>query len=302
MKICDVLKQKRTLSFEFYPPKSAEGLPFVFNAIERLKVFRPDFISVTHGAGGTTRSLTEEIVVRVKKETNLLPMAHLTCVGQTREEVHGTLARLGAEGLENVIALRGDLPRGETRYVPVTGSFAHATDLLRHIRRHFKFGLAAACYPEGHTESPDLETDMDFTRRKVEAGADFLITQLFYDNTYFFDFLDRARKANVNVPILAGILPILNTAQVRRFTALCGATIPPALDKELDRRAHDDDAVRRLGIDYATKQVRELWNNGVDGIHFYALNRSYSISEILKNLGFLDPSHVSLPQEIELSP
>ena len=294
MKIRDILKKKRTLSYEFYPPKEAEGIPSVLRAIDRLKVFRPDYISVTYGAGGTTRTLTEEIVVRVKRETDLLPMAHLTCVGQTREEIHGVLARLEAADIENVIALRGDPPRGETRFVPVARGFGHATDLIGYIRGNFHFGVAGACYPEGHTESTDLNADLDYTKRKVAAGAEFLITQLFYDNAYFFSFLDKARRAGIDVPILAGILPILNTAQIRRFAALCGATIPPELDKQLERFVDDDDAARELGIEHATEQVRELWDSGVEGVHFYALNRSHSISKILHNLAYLEPSHAPL--------
>lgn len=294
MKIRDILKKKRTLSYEFYPPKEVEGIPAVLRAINRLKIFRPDYISVTYGAGGTTRALTEEIVGRVKRETDLLPMAHLTCVGQTREEIHDVLTRLEAADIENVIALRGDPPRGETRFVPVSGGFSHATDLIEYIRGNFHFGIAAACYPESHTESTDLNADLDYTKRKVEAGAEFLITQLFYDNAYFFDFLDKARRAGIDVPILAGVLPILNTAQIRRFAALCGATIPHELDKRLERFVDDDDAARELGIEYATEQVRELWDSGVEGVHFYALNRSHSISKVLYNLGYLEPSHAPL--------
>ena len=294
MKIRDILKKKRTLSYEFYPPKEVEGIPAVLRAINRLKIFRPDYISVTYGAGGTTRALTEEIVGRVKRETDLLPMAHLTCVGQTREEIHDVLTRLEAADIENVIALRGDPPRGETRFVPVSGGFSHATDLIEYIRGDFHFGIAAACYPESHTESTDLNADLDYTKRKVEAGAEFLITQLFYDNAYFFDFLDKARRAGIDVPILAGVLPILNTAQIRRFAALCGATIPHELDKRLERFVDDDDAARELGIECATEQVRDLWDSGVEGVHFYALNRSHSISKVLYNLGYLEPSHAPL--------
>jgi methylenetetrahydrofolate reductase (NADPH) len=289
MKIRDTLRTKRTISFEFYPPKQPDGIPALFDAIGSLRAFRPNFVSVTYGAGGTTRALTEEIAVRIKRETDLEVMAHLTCAAQTREEVHGVLARLSQAGIENVIALRGDPPRGQSNFVPVEGGFAHASDLIEHIKRNFAFGIAAACYPEGHPESPDLETDLCYARLKVEKGADFLITQLFFDTGSFHEFVHRARKAGIGVPILAGILPILNTAQIRRFTSLCGAKIPPELDRQLDRYADDDSAVRELGIEYATRQVKELWDGGADGIHFYALNRSYSISRILTDLGL--PEH-----------
>jgi methylenetetrahydrofolate reductase (NADPH) len=285
LKIKDILQNTRTISFEFFPPKTTDGLPEVFQAIGRLKPFRPDFVSVTYGAGGSTRAFTEEITMRVKEEAEVEVMAHLTCVGQTKGEVHGVLQRLESAGIDNVIALRGDPPRGQEGFVPTEGGFKHATELIEHIRRGFRFGVAAACYPEGHVESPDPATDLEHTKLKVSKGAEFLITQLFYDNGYFFDFMDRARRAGINVPIIPGVLPILSTRQIRRFTALCGARIPPALDRQLDKFADDDDAVRDLGVEYATEQVKELWDNGVAGVHFYVLNRTYSVSKILTNLG-----------------
>jgi methylenetetrahydrofolate reductase (NADPH) len=285
LKIKDILKKKKTISCEFFPPREAEGIPNVLRTIDRVKVFRPDFVSVTYGAGGSTRVFTEEITMQVKQETDLEVMAHLTCVGQTKEEIHQVLERLDRAGIENVIALRGDPPRGQTNFVPVPGGFQHATDLIQHIRQNFRFGVAAACYPEGHIESPDRHTDIKFARLKVDKGADFLITQLFYDNDYFFKFMELAQRAGISVPIIPGVLPILSAPQIRRFTALCGASIPPELDRQLDRYGEDDNAVRELGIEYATRQVRELWDSGVPGIHFYVLNRSYSVSKILRNLG-----------------
>ena len=289
MKIKDILQQRRPVSCEFFPPREEAGIPAVFRAIDRVRAFNPDFISVTYGAGGSTRAFTEAITTQVKRDTDLEVMAHLTCVAQTKGEVHEVLSRLDAAGIENVIALRGDPPRGQDNFVPAEGGFAHAVDLIEHIRAHFDFGLAAACYPEGHTESPDLATDIHYARQKVDRGADFLITQLFYDNRHFFDLLERAEQAGIKVPIIPGVLPILNTAQIRRFTALCGATIPPQLDAQLERYADDDDAVRELGIEHATAQVRELWDNGAAGVHFYVLNRSYSVTRILANLNL--PGH-----------
>jgi len=213
-------------------------------------------------------------------------MAHLTCVGQTKDEIHGVLTRLEQAGIENIIALRGDPPRDQTNFVPVKGGFSHASDLIHHISRNFSFDVAAACYPEGHQESLNLERDLEYTKLKLQMGAQFLITQLFFDNRFLYSFMDRARKASIDAPVLAGILPILNTQQIRRFTALCGSTIPPEIDAKLERLADDKDATRELGIEIATEQVRELLDWGVDGVHFYALNRSYSISKILTNLGF----------------
>ena len=285
MKIRDLLKDKRTISCEFFPPREADGIPNVLRAIDRVRAYQPDFVSVTYGAGGSTRAFTEEITMHIKRETGLEVMAHLTCVAQTREDIHGVLERLDENGIENIIALRGDPPQGQTDFVPVTGGFEHATSLIKHIRQNFQFGLAGACYPEGHVESSDLGKDIEYARLKVEEGADFLVTQLFYDNSHFFEFIDRAAKAGINVPIVPGVLPILTTAQIRRFTGLCGATIPAELDRQLEKYAGDDDAVRELGIEYATNQVRELWDSGVPGVHFYVLNRSYSVSKILDNLG-----------------
>lgn len=270
----------------------------MLQVIDQLRAYRPDFVSVTYGAGGATRRFTEEITIQVKGQVKgeaeaaagLEVMAHLTCVGQTREEVHDVLVRLEQAGIENVIALRGDPPRGQTDFVPAAGGFSHASELIQHIRSRFQFGVAAACYPEGHPQSPDLQSDIKHTRRKVELGADFLITQLFYDNAHFFRFMERARKAGIDVPIVPGVLPFLNAAQVRRFTSLCGAKIPAALDRELDRLGGDDNAVRELGVEYATRQVQELQQWGVPGVHFYVLNRSYSVSRILDNLGL--PGHI----------
>jgi methylenetetrahydrofolate reductase (NADPH) len=284
-KIRDVLRDTRTVSFEFFPPRSEDNIPGVLRAINRLAEYNPDYISVTYGAGGSTRAFTEEIVTRAKNETDLVVMAHQTCVSQTKEAIHDVLERHANAGIRNVIALRGDPPQGQKDFVPVDGGFAHATDLIEHIKANFDFGIAGACYPEGHTESPNVMQDVKYARQKVDLGADFLITQLFFDNNDFYAFVDKARKAGINVPVIAGLLPVINAAQIRRFTSLCGSKIPPELDRQLDKVGDDDDAARELGIEYATRQVEDLWNNGVEGIHFYVLNRSYSVSKILENVG-----------------
>ena len=284
MKISEILRRKRTISFEFYPPREEEGIPAVMRSMERLKEFSPDFVSVTYGAGGSTRRFTQDIAVKANEDPDVNVMAHITCAGQSRSQVNDALEDLRDAGIENVIALRGDPPRGETRFQTAPDGFSHATDLMEHIKSNFSFGIAGACYPEGHVESRDPETDIEHTKRKIDAGADFLISQLFYDNTHFYRFLERVDKAGINVPIIPGVLPFLSTGQIRRFTSLCGATIPTELDARLERLSDDDDAVRALGIEHATQQVRDLWDNGVSGVHFYALNRSYSISRILRNL------------------
>ena len=290
MKIKDILESKRTISCEFFPPRDSDGIPAVLRTAGRIRSYNPDFVSVTYGAGGSTRAFTEEITSSLKRDTDLEVMAHLTCVAQTEEEVHTALVRLDELGIENVIALRGDPPTGQDNFVPAEGGFKHATELLRHVRDNFEFCLAAACYPEGHVESSDLITDMNYVKMKVDNGADFLITQLFYDNQDFFRLMERAETLGIDVPIIAGILPILNTNQIRRFTSLCGSKIPDELDIQLERYVDDDDAVRELGIEYATRQVQELWDQGIAGVHFYVLNRNYSVSKILDNLKL--PGHI----------
>ena len=290
MKIKDILKSKRTISCEFFPPRDSDGISAVLRTAGRIRSYNPDFVSVTYGAGGSTRAFTEEITSSLKRDTDLEVMAHLTCVAQTEEEVHTALVRLDELGIENVIALRGDPPTGQDNFVPAEGGFKHATELLRHVRDNFEFCLAAACYPEGHVESSDLITDMNYVKMKVENGADFLVTQLFYDNQDFFRLMERAETLGIDVPIIAGILPILNTNQIRRFTSLCGSKIPDELDIQLERYVDDDDAVRELGIEYATRQVQELWDQGIAGVHFYVLNRNYSVSKILDNLKL--PGHI----------
>ena len=289
MKIKSIIESKRTLSFEFFPPKTAEGIPAVLRAIDRLSEFNPDFISCTYGAGGSTRAFTEEIVVKAKQESSGETMAHITCAAQSKEDIHAVLTRLRDAGIENVIALRGDPPMGQDSFVPAEGGFAYATELIEHLKRNFDFGIAAACYPESHQESPDPQTDLDYVKQKVDLGADFLITQLFYDNSDFFRFLDRARQAGINVPIIAGLLPVVSTSQIRRIAGLCGATIPRELNEKLEKYVDDDRAAREVGVEHTLAQVRELWDAGVDGIHFYVLNRSYSVSKILGNTGI--PGH-----------
>ena len=279
-----MLQEGRTISFEFFPPRAADGIPGVLDTVNELTAYCPDFVSVTYGAGGSTRQFTEKITIEAKESAAVEVMAHLTCVGQTVEELDGVLGRLEDAGIENVIALRGDPPRGEEHFTATEGGFSHASDLVTHINANYQFGIAAACYPEGHTEAESLERDLEYAKLKVDNGADFLITQLFFDNDDYFAFADRAEAAGIDVPVIPGILPVLSAPQIRRFTALCGSKIPPALDADLDRLAEDDDAVRELGIEHATRQVEELWAAGVPGVHFYVLNRSYSVSKILDHL------------------
>ena len=291
MKIRDILDTKRTLSFEYFPPRDEASVQSVFDTIEALKAYRPDFIDITYGAGGSTRELTVEMAVRARRETGLNVMAHITCSSQTKEAIHTVLTQLEDAGIENLIALRGDPPADQSSYVPVQGGFAHATDLILHVKKNFRFGIAAACYPESHPESPDAQADMKYTELKVEAGAEFLISQLFYNNDDFYAFMDRASGMGIDVPIIPGLMPIMSSSQIRRITKLCGASIPPALDRLLQEHADDRRAVRQVGIEHTTQQARDLLDNGVAGLHFYVLNRSYSMIKILDNLR--DTGHLS---------
>ena len=285
-----MLREGRTISFEFFPPRNAEAIPGVLHTVAELTAYSPDFISVTYGAGGSTRQFTEEITISAKESTGVEVMAHLTCAGQTVDELDDVLRRLESAGIENVIALRGDPPRGEREFTVTEGGFSHASELVTHIKGNYEFGIAAACYPEGHTEAESLQQDLEYAKLKVDNGAEFLITQLFFDNNDYFDFAERAAAAGIDAPVVPGILPVLSGPQIRRFTSLCGSKIPADLDAELDRLGDDDDSVRELGVEYAARQVRELWDAGVPGVHFYVLNRSYSVSRILDRLGL--PGHL----------
>ena len=284
MKIREILKRKQTLSFEFFPPKSEEGIDNLFETISRLNRYNPDFIDFTYGAGGATQHLTMELCVRAHRNTSMNIMAHVTCVAQTKEHIHRLLRELESEGIENVILLRGDRPTGENGPQATDHGYRHSTDLIDHAKRNFNFGIAAACYPEIHPESPNLATDLYYTKLKIERGADFLITQLFYNNDDYYKFVDEASRAGINVPIIPGLMPILNTIQINRITDLCGASIPSDLKKQLEKHADNERSVQEIGIEHTMQQVQGLISNNVPGIHFYVLNRSYSISRILDGL------------------
>ena len=284
MKITGLLGKSPTFSFEFFPPKDEEGVSRLFQTIAELKPYEPAYVSVTYGAGGSTRRLTIELVRRIKRDVGIEAMAHLTCVGASQRELLGVLDELVLGNIENVIALRGDPPRGEKAFVRHEGGLAHGAELVGLIRGRYELCIAAACYPEMHTEAVDAETDLLHLKAKVDAGADFLITQLFFDNEDYFRFVERARGAGIAVPIIAGIMPITNTAQIKRFTAMCGSRIPGELVQRLDAVGDDADAVRAIGVDHATAQCRDLLARGVPGVHFYTLNRSRATRDILDRL------------------
>jgi methylenetetrahydrofolate reductase (NADPH) len=286
MKIRDLFQSGRRLfSFEFFPPKTEAGAATLERTIHELADLQPAFVSVTYGAGGTTRDRTVELVTRIQKSDGICAMAHLTCVGANRDEIGGVIDRLIDGGIENIIALRGDAPVGQPFAVPADG-FAHASDLISFIRaRHDdRICVAAAAYPETHLECRDREQDMRHLVTKVKAGVDFIVTQLFFDNRFYFDFVSRARDAGITVPIVPGIMPIASVAQIERMTKMCGASIPPALFAELDRRRDDPAAALQLGVAQATAQCVDLLEGGAPGIHFYTLNQSPATRMILTAL------------------
>ena len=292
MKIIDILSSgKRTVSFEFFPPRTDAGFEELLKTISALKPLEPDYVSVTYGAGGSTRRKTVDLVLRIKHEIGLESMAHLTCVSATREEIRRTLDNLNLGGMENVLPLRGDPPKGEEKFVKTEGGFEHANELVEFIRGRYPFCLAGACYPEVHPEEPNWETDLDNLKRKVDAGVDFLITQLFFDNDYFFRFLDRTTAWGIKVPILAGIMPIMSVRQIKRFTQMCGAAIPVELLSKIEAVEDDPEAVRQLGAYHATEQCEGLLEGGAAGLHFYTLNRSTATRVIFQQIrGVLRPT------------
>jgi len=285
MKIKAILEKVRpSFSFEFFPPKDNEGFDKLFTTITQLKPCQPTYVSVTFGAGGSTRTKTIDLVGRIKNEIGLESMAHLTCVGSDKEYIAAILDTLQAQGIQNVLALRGDPPQGQEKFEKPENGFAYANELVAFIRANYDFCIGVAGYPEGHIECPDKKADLDHLKRKVDAGADFIVTQLFFDNRYYFDFIDRAQNLGIHIPIIPGIMPILNVKQVQRFTKMCGSTIPALLMERLEEVQDDPETVRQLGIDHAAEQCEHLLQEGAPGIHFYTLNRSNATLKILESL------------------
>jgi methylenetetrahydrofolate reductase (NADPH) len=296
MKVVDILRFARergepVFSFEFFPPKTEDGVRQLFQTVEALRPLGPAFVSVTYGAGGSTRQRTLELVSRLKRETEIEAVAHLTCVGSSREELERVLDEIAAAGIQNVLALRGDPPQGQRSFEPHPEGFRYASELVAFIRGHerWPFCIGAAAYPEGHVETRDLSRDLANLKRKVEAGADFLVTQLFFHNAHYFRFVERARAAGLELPILPGVMPFTNVEQIERFTALCGAQIPQALRAAMVVRRDDPEAALQLGVAYATLQCADLLRRGAPGVHFYTLNRSPSTRAIVSALRSLEP-------------
>ena len=290
--IRDILAGKKAagkpgVSFEFFPPKTDEGdRALLEKHIPALLAVRPDFCSVTYGAGGGTREKTLRIVDNIQRQHGLTALAHLTCVNHTREEVRALLEKIRALNCKNILALRGDPPGGGA-FQPTPGGFEFSAQLVKFIREQGEFSVGVAGFPEGHIANKDGKpADWRHLKEKVEAGADFIITQLFFDNADYFEFRDHVvQKLGVNVPILPGIIAIVSGTQITKFTQLCGAKIPPALRAKLDEIGTDDEAAMKFGIEYATRQCEKLLRAGVPGLHFYTLNKAHSTVQVVKNLG-----------------
>jgi methylenetetrahydrofolate reductase (NADPH) len=272
-------------SFEFFPPKTDDGRRNLEDALADLKKDSPDYVSVTYGAAGSTRERTVEVTKWIKSDLGLEAMAHLSCVGEPVDRLREILDEIADAGIDNVLALRGDPPRGETDWKPHPDGLESSVDLISLIRSSYDFCIGATCFPEVHPEAPDLDHDLRFLKRKVDAGATFLITQLFFDNEDYFKFVANAREYGIDLPIIAGIMPITNFEQIKRFTTLCGASIPPALNEQLEARNGEGvEAVAELGVAYATLQCADLLARGAPGIHFYTLNKSSATRAILSAL------------------
>lgn len=276
MRIKDIFNKKTVFSFEVFPPKKTSSIDTIYKTIDELHDLEPDFISVTYSAGGSGNGgLACEIASRIK-ETGITPVIHLPCINYTREEISTTLDEIKSRGIENILALRGDINPD----IPQKHDFLHASDLITFIKSKGDFDIAGACYPEGHPDSENLFDDIMNLRKKVEAGADHLISQLFFDNNYFYEFREKAMLAGINVPIEAGIMPVVNKNQIERMVTTCGASLPNKFVKIMQKYEHNPDALRDAGIAYAVNQIIDLAANGVDGIHLYTMNNAYVAKKI----------------------
>jgi methylenetetrahydrofolate reductase (NADPH) len=298
MHISDILQRQRpSLSFEFFPPKSAEASQALLETVKELAAYKPAYVSVTYGAGGSTREMTHDLVVRIKQETGIDTTPHLTCVCHSEADIQGILERYALAGVSNILALGGDPPKG-VPYERAKDAFQHAADLVAFIQKFNAsgvhpdkrgFGIGVAGFPEGHPSTPNRLLEMDYLKAKVDAGADYICTQLFFDNHDFLDFRARCRLAGIKVPIIAGIMPITSASGMRRMAELSGGSrFPAKLLRAIARCNGDEEAVQRVGVHYATEQCHDLLDHGVDGIHFYTLNKSKATREIYAALGLRD--------------
>jgi methylenetetrahydrofolate reductase (NADPH) len=290
MRIGEIItSNKPVFSVEFFPPKTPEGRVQLLETAKSLSRLDLDFVSVTYGAGGSTREGTVDITTALKEEVGLEVMAHLSCVGESKEGLTETLDRLRDVGIDNIFALRGDPPRGETDFVQPEGGLGSAAELSAFITERYEFAVGGACFPEVHPEAPDLDTDLTYLKTKVDSGAEFLITQLFFDNRAYFDFVDAARAKGIDVPILAGIIPVTGYAHTKRICDLCESSIPSDLEAAMLAVEGDADAEFNLGVAYAAQQSAELLAAGAPGIHFYALNKAPATRAVLGALRAAQP-------------
>jgi methylenetetrahydrofolate reductase (NADPH) len=290
MHIAEILNNHRiSFSFEFFPPKDKSAADFLFNSINDLVNLKPSYVSVTYGAGGSTRELTHELVLRITRKTDLTVVSHLTCVGSSRDEIGAFLQDYWNHGIRNIMALRGDPPKDSAGFVQHPDGFSHAHELVTFIKRQFPgMGIGVAGYPEGHPETPNRLSEIDYLKMKVDAGADYICTQLFFENRDFYDFRERCVLAGIDIPILAGIMPIVSRKGMKRMASLALGTRYPARLLRALARAQDDEHFEKVGVHWATEQVRDLIDNGVKGIHFYTLNRSRATLHIYDSLGVSD--------------
>lgn len=277
-------RHKPTISFEFFPPKTDTGFTNLFSTIDELHPLHPSYVSVTYGAGGSTRQKTVDLVARIQAELQIRAMAHLTCVGHTADEIGAILDELWNKGVRNILALRGDPPAGQSQFVATEGGFAYANELVKFVAERHDFCVGVAGYPEGHPQCLNRTRDLEHLKRKIDNGGCFVVTQLFFDNADFYRFREEARAMGIHCPIVAGIMPITNVGQIKRFVSMCGAKIPQRLLTKLEARENDPEAVFRTGIDYAINQCQDLLFNDTDGLHFYTLNKSKATVEICRAL------------------
>jgi methylenetetrahydrofolate reductase (NADPH) len=282
-------------SFEFFPPKTEQGEENLVLALSDLRALEPDYVSVTYGAGGSTREKTIEIVSRIKDEYGMEAMAHLTCVNATTDDLRRTLDQMRDAGIDNVLALRGDPPKGQTRWTKTEGGLEYSQELVAILREDYEFAIGGAAFPETHIHATSPEDDLRYLKAKVDAGVHFLITQMFFDNSFYFDFVERARGAGIDVPIIPGVMPILSLDGIKRMTELSAAHLPEGLERELEARRGSDEAVAELGVSYATLQCADLLAGGAPGIHFITLNRSPATRAILSALKLMSPWKVGQP-------
>lgn len=295
MHIAEILKQdKTTLSFEFFPPRNDTGFENLFHTINELQDMNPAYVSVTYGAGGSTREKTHQLITSIQEKTPLTVVSHLTCVGHSKDDIREILRKYDESGISNILALRGDPPKGETEFTPAEDGFAYAAELVAFIKKEFpNFGIGVAGFPEGHPATPNRLLEIDYLKAKVDEGADYICTQLFFNNDDFYDFRERCEIAGINIPIITGIMPITSISNMKRMSELSlGSRIPAKLLKSI-YRAPSQEYVENVGIHWAAEQVNDLIENAVDGIHFYTLNKSDQVKRICNSIGLVNASQIS---------